>query len=190
MLRCAASFVTAAYEQVRRIPQDLRALPMNFLRNRLFLKEGHLIMRHQTFVLVFFCLLVTAALISCDRTQTQVNLPDLAPSSSDPSGSFCKGQKGPEKQLQLVVSVKNQGNPRAEASQTIIRFTTFPVTDVLLATPAIEPGATVTLQAVDVPKNCGSPECMATIVVDSSSQLKELNKNNNSLTCVVPLEKD
>jgi len=27
MLRCAASFVTAAYVKVRLIPQDLRALP-------------------------------------------------------------------------------------------------------------------------------------------------------------------
>jgi hypothetical protein len=27
MLRCAASFVIAAYSQVRLIPQDLRALP-------------------------------------------------------------------------------------------------------------------------------------------------------------------
>jgi len=27
MLRCAASFVTAAYANVRLIPQDLRALP-------------------------------------------------------------------------------------------------------------------------------------------------------------------
>ncbi len=35
MLRYAASFVTAAYEQVRLIPEDLRALPMNFLRSRL-----------------------------------------------------------------------------------------------------------------------------------------------------------
>jgi hypothetical protein len=33
MLRCAASFVTAAYFYVRLIPQDLRALPANFLRN-------------------------------------------------------------------------------------------------------------------------------------------------------------
>jgi len=28
MLRCAASFVTAAYTWVRLIPQDLRALPL------------------------------------------------------------------------------------------------------------------------------------------------------------------
>jgi hypothetical protein len=28
MLRCAAFFVTAAYSQVRLIPQNLRALPM------------------------------------------------------------------------------------------------------------------------------------------------------------------
>jgi len=27
MLRCAASFVTAAYVEVRLVPQDLRALP-------------------------------------------------------------------------------------------------------------------------------------------------------------------
>jgi hypothetical protein len=33
MLRCAAAFVTAAYFYVRLIPQDLRALPANFLRN-------------------------------------------------------------------------------------------------------------------------------------------------------------
>jgi hypothetical protein len=31
MLRCAASFVTAAYAKVRLIPQDLRALPAALL---------------------------------------------------------------------------------------------------------------------------------------------------------------
>jgi hypothetical protein len=31
MLRCAASFVIAAYEKVRLIPHDLRALPVEFL---------------------------------------------------------------------------------------------------------------------------------------------------------------
>jgi hypothetical protein len=33
MLRCAASFVIAAYFYVRLIPQDWRALPANFFRN-------------------------------------------------------------------------------------------------------------------------------------------------------------
>jgi hypothetical protein len=33
MLRCAASFVIAAYFYVRLIPHDLRALPANFLQN-------------------------------------------------------------------------------------------------------------------------------------------------------------
>jgi len=35
MLRCAASFVSPAYFYVRLFPQDLRALPANFLRNHL-----------------------------------------------------------------------------------------------------------------------------------------------------------
>jgi len=34
MLRCAALFVTAAYEKVRRIPQSWRALPLAILRSR------------------------------------------------------------------------------------------------------------------------------------------------------------
>jgi hypothetical protein len=34
MLRCAASFVIAAYPKVRLIHQDLRALPANFLQSR------------------------------------------------------------------------------------------------------------------------------------------------------------
>jgi hypothetical protein len=34
MLRCASSLVIAAYAEVRRIPQDSRALPAAFLRNR------------------------------------------------------------------------------------------------------------------------------------------------------------
>jgi len=34
MLRCAASFVTAAYGTVRLIPQNLHALPVDFLRSR------------------------------------------------------------------------------------------------------------------------------------------------------------
>lgn len=153
-------------------------------------------MRYQTIMLLFFGLVITAALISCDQTQTQANLPDLVPSSSDPGGSFCKGQEGPKKQPQLVVSVKNQGNARAEASETIVRFTASSAEEtpeggsitILLATPPIEPGATVTLQAVDVPKDCGSPNCIATIIVDSTNKLKESNKTNNSLTCIVPID--
>lgn len=39
MLRYASSFVTAAYRKVRLIPQDSRALPMDFLRNRMVFKE-------------------------------------------------------------------------------------------------------------------------------------------------------
>ena len=34
MLRCAASFIIAAYPKVRFIPQDLRALPADFLQSR------------------------------------------------------------------------------------------------------------------------------------------------------------
>ena len=34
MLRCASSFVIAAYTKVRLIPQDLRALPADILRSR------------------------------------------------------------------------------------------------------------------------------------------------------------
>jgi hypothetical protein len=34
MLRCAAALVTAAYEKVGLIPQNLRALPLAFLRSR------------------------------------------------------------------------------------------------------------------------------------------------------------
>jgi len=34
MLRCASSFVIAAYAKVRLIPQDSRALPADFLRSR------------------------------------------------------------------------------------------------------------------------------------------------------------
>jgi hypothetical protein len=34
MLRCASSFVIAAYAKIRLIPQDSRALPANFLRSR------------------------------------------------------------------------------------------------------------------------------------------------------------
>jgi len=36
MLRCASSFVIAAYAKVRRIPLDSRALPAAFLRRRSF----------------------------------------------------------------------------------------------------------------------------------------------------------
>jgi hypothetical protein len=34
MLRCAASFVVAAYPKVRITPRDLRALPADFLQSR------------------------------------------------------------------------------------------------------------------------------------------------------------
>jgi hypothetical protein len=44
MLRCAASFVVAAYPKVRLTPQALRALPANFLQNRpkIDFLRGHL----------------------------------------------------------------------------------------------------------------------------------------------------
>jgi hypothetical protein len=55
MLRCAASFVIAAYPKVRFIPQDLRALPANFLQSRLkidFLRGHQLWRRHfQSFLM-------------------------------------------------------------------------------------------------------------------------------------------
>jgi hypothetical protein len=35
MLRCASSFVTAAYEKVGLIPHDSRALPLNFLKRHM-----------------------------------------------------------------------------------------------------------------------------------------------------------
>jgi len=39
MLRCAASFVIAAYVKVRLIPQDLRALPAEFFFEAVELKQ-------------------------------------------------------------------------------------------------------------------------------------------------------
>jgi hypothetical protein len=39
MLRCASSFVIAAYTKIRLIPQDSRVLPAAFLRSRLKVKQ-------------------------------------------------------------------------------------------------------------------------------------------------------
>ena len=41
MLRCAASLVIAAYEKIRLIPQDLRALPLELLKKSFTIKVCH-----------------------------------------------------------------------------------------------------------------------------------------------------
>jgi hypothetical protein len=48
MLRCAAFFVTAAYEEVRLIPQNLRALPLGFLRSRIGWIQGLVVIKSFT----------------------------------------------------------------------------------------------------------------------------------------------
>jgi hypothetical protein len=40
LLRCAASFVTAAYAKVRLIPQDLRALQLSIFEQPVWLVTG------------------------------------------------------------------------------------------------------------------------------------------------------
>jgi len=49
MLRCATSFVSAAYPKGRRIPLDLRALPAIFLQSRL-------ILTFYEFINIVFCI--------------------------------------------------------------------------------------------------------------------------------------
>jgi hypothetical protein len=56
MLRCAASFVVAAYSKVRLTPQDLRALPANFLQSRpkIDFLQGHQVYQALTLPLYFY----------------------------------------------------------------------------------------------------------------------------------------
>jgi hypothetical protein len=56
MLRCASSFVIAAYTKVRLIPQNSRALPAAFLRSRPGFN-----------VLLIFCESIKNDIISEDR---------------------------------------------------------------------------------------------------------------------------
>ncbi len=100
--------------------------------------------------------------------------PDLVPFS--PSGNyraaFCRVEQG----RKLRVTVKNQGNDNAPASETTVTFGDRPFT---LDTPAIPVGGSVDL-LFDVPANCVSPYCSFKIMVDASSQVDELRMEGNN----------
>lgn len=144
-------------------------------------KGDILIMHHQTLMLVFLCLLTTVTLSSC-MPHPQANLPDLVPVSSGTNGQFCNLQ-GPNKQLKVLVAVKNQGNANAPKSVTTVQFNTVPVSaPIPLQTPPILAGGISPTMSVFVPDNCGVPNCYATITVDSTNAVKEPNKR--TLTCL------
>lgn len=100
--------------------------------------------------------------------------PDLVPFS--PSGNyraaFCRVEQG----RKLRVTVKNQGNDNAPASETMVTFGDKPFS---LDTPAIPVGGSVDL-LFDVPANCLSPYCSFKIMVDANSQVDELRMEGNN----------
>ncbi len=105
---------------------------------------------------------------------TGQHLPDLVPFS--PLGTsptaFCRIEGGGKL---LRVTIKNQGDADAGPSKTTVTFFNKPFTR---DTPAITAGGSVDL-LFDLPVNC-SPNCSFTINVDSSNQVNESNKQNNS----------
>jgi hypothetical protein len=100
--------------------------------------------------------------------------PDLVPFS--PSGNyraaFCRVEQG----RKLRVTVKNQGNDSAPASETTVTFGDKPFS---LDTPAIPVGGSVDL-LFDVPASCVSPYCSFKIKVDAKSQVDELRMEGNN----------
>jgi subtilase family serine protease len=105
---------------------------------------------------------------------TGQHLPDLVPFS--PLGTsptaFCRIEGGGKL---LRVTVKNQGDADAGLSKTTVTFGNRPFTLDTLAIPA---GGSVDL-LFNLPVSC-SPNCSFTINVDSSNQVNESNKQNNS----------
>jgi len=103
-------------------------------------------------------------------------VPDLVPFS--PSGNsaaaFCRF----EQDRQLRVTVKNQGNADAPASETTVTFGDIPVT---VNTPAIPVGGSVDL-LFKVPTNCFSPDCSFKITVDANNHVNEASSEGNNST--------
>lgn len=76
----------------------------------------------------------------------------------------------------MRVTVKNQGNADAPASETTVTFGDIPVT---VNTPAIPVGGSVDL-LFKVPTNCFSPDCSFKITVDANNQVNESNNEENN----------
>jgi len=130
------------------------------------------------FMLASFSFLIIVALSGCTKKVAKVDLvPVGLPGLSDPP-SFCKLVKeGPDKG-RLVVTVKNQGNANAPASTTRVEFGfggSFQ-----LSTPAITAGGFVELPPLSIPATCYNPDCEFKITVDSTNQINESNKENNT----------
>jgi hypothetical protein len=122
--------------------------------------------------------LLTVVINGCAVPQKSLPLPDLVPSTSpgqDNITGFCKGVG---KTVKVVVSVKNQGNAGSPISTTTVQFA--PGQSFNLATPAIPPGGSAHLDALNIPAACFNPDCNFTITVDSGNQVKESNAKNNT----------
>jgi len=106
---------------------------------------------------------------------TNEKVADLVPFS--PLGTsptaFCRIEQGGK---QLRVTVKNQGDADAAASQTTVIFRNTPVT---VQTPPIPAGGSVDL-LFNVPGNCFSPDCSFKITVDVNNQINESNHEGNN----------
>jgi CARDB len=123
--------------------------------------------------------LLTGVLNGCAVPEKRPPLADLVPSKSpgqpDNIAGFCKVI---DKVMKVVVSVKNQGNAGSPVSTTTVQFATGQSFN--LATPAILPGGSAHLDALNIPAACFNPDCNFTITVDSGNQVKESNAKNNT----------
>jgi hypothetical protein len=123
--------------------------------------------------------LLTGVLNGCAVPEKRPPLADLVPSKSpgqpDNIAGFCKVI---DKAMKVVVSVKNQGNAGSPVSTTTVQFA--PGQSFNLATPAIPPGGSAHLDALNIPAACFNPDCNFTITVDSGNQVKESNAKNNT----------
>jgi len=122
---------------------------------------------------VFLAALAALATAHCQSvpgltTLIQGGKPDLIPL---PAAGFC--QSGG----QLRVVIRNQEADDADGSTTNITFSRG--SSIQLATPGIDGGRIVTLDAVSIPAECFAPDCLVTVTVDAQDELDESNEDNN-----------
>jgi len=135
-------------------------------------------MLRQMLILGSFGLLIIVALSGCSKEVAKADLVTVGrPDFSGPH-SFCNLVNEGTDKGKLVVTVKNQGNANAPASTTRVEFGfggSFQ-----LPTPAITAGGFVELPPLSIPATCYNPDCEFKITVDSTNQINESNKENNT----------
>jgi len=135
-------------------------------------------MLRQMLILGSFGLLIIAGLSGCSKEVAKADLVTVGRPDFSNSHSFCNLVKEGTDKGKLVVTVKNQGNVNAPDSTTRVEFGfggSFQ-----LPTPAITAGGFVELPPLSIPATCYNPDCEFKITVDSTNQINESNKENNT----------